>query len=183
LSKISDVKPIEPPDTFLLSAACGWVELGNWKEALAELEQISPAARAHPQVSLVRYAVCASAGQWDSAAEIAAILLERFPTDPQMWINAAYATRRKQGGGIEQAKDILLLAQQRFPKEPIIAYNLACYECQLNAMDAARQWLTKAMENGQSAAIRKMALNDDDLKALWPLIKEMRLPQPPHSAE
>ena len=165
------MKPIEPPDTFHLSAASGWLDLGNWKEAQAELDNISPAARAHPRVALARYAVCARAGQWDSAAEMAAVLLERYPKDPQMWINAAYATRRKQGGGIEQAKDILLRARARFPKEAIIAYNLACYECQLNRVDEARQWLARAFDNGAPAAIRQLALRDEDLKPLWPSLK------------
>lgn len=162
---------MEPPDTFYLSAAAGWLGLGNWKEALAELDKISPAARSHPEVAQARYGVCASAGQWDSAAEIAAALLERFPADPQVWISAAYATRRKPGGGIEQAKDILLRARRRFPKEAIIAYNLACYECQLNRLEEALQWLDRAFECGSPAAIRDLALRDDDLKPLWPNIK------------
>jgi len=167
---INAVKTIEPPDSHFLSAADGWLELGNGAEALAELDRISPSQRSHPEVLKIRFSVHSALGQWDSAAETSASLLELFPSDPQIWIYVAYATRRKSGGGIEQAKDILLTAQQRFPKEPIIAYNLACYECQLNRFEQASLWFAKALEVGVPSDIRKMAREDPDLKPLLPTL-------------
>lgn len=53
-------------------------------------------------------------------------------------------------------------------KEAIIAFNHACYECQLNRMDEALRWLARAFENGNPAAIRDLAIKDEDLKPLWP---------------
>jgi Tfp pilus assembly protein PilF len=161
------VKTIEPPDSHFISAASGWLGLGNWREASEELDKVNPALATHREVLELRYQICVMAKKWDSAAEYAVVLLERFPSDPGSWISVAYATRRKPGGGIEKAREILSVAQQRFPHEPIIAYNLACYDCQLNRLDDARQWLARAMKLGVPSVIKQMALDDSDLKALW----------------
>ena len=36
------MKPLEPPDSFHLLAAQGWLELGNHVEANEELDKITP---------------------------------------------------------------------------------------------------------------------------------------------
>ena len=93
------------------------------------------------------------------------------PEEPESWIALAYATRRKQGGGLDAARKILIRAQSCFPKEPVIAYNLACYECQLGNHKAALKWLRKALAAGPARQIRSMALDDRDLQPLWPQIR------------
>ena len=76
------------------------------------------------------------------------------------------------GGGIPQARAILIQAQQTFPKEKIIAYNLACYDCQLGDLNAARSWLEKACVLGDARKIKHMALQDPDLEPLWPDLRK-----------
>jgi len=48
-----DMKPLSPPDSHHLSAATGWLELGNWQEANEELEEITPELRPHPHALVV----------------------------------------------------------------------------------------------------------------------------------
>ena len=159
-------EPLEPPDSHHLSAAEGWLGLGNWQEANEELEEIAPALLAHPSVRVVRYEVYAKAGKWDMAAEIARALIQIRPQDPQLWIWHAYATRRMPGGGIPQAKEILDKAQPLFSKEPLILYNLACYECQTGNLKAAWKWLEKVFDAGDPKRFKLMALEDPDLEPL-----------------
>ena len=64
-------------------------------------------------------------------------------------------------------------AAEKFPGEPVIAYNLSCYACQLQQLDQARTWLKRAIASGQKENIKKMALADDDLKPLWAEIREL----------
>jgi len=71
------------------------------------------------------------------------------------------------------AWDALLPAAEKFPAEPVIAYNLSCYACQMQQLDLARTWLKRAVVAGKKEAIKKMALADDDLQPLWPEIKEL----------
>jgi tetratricopeptide (TPR) repeat protein len=166
------MEPLEPPDLHYLRAASGWLGLGDWRSAGEELEKIDPSLSAHPSILLVRYEIYSAAGNWDLAAEIASTLLQDHPDDPQVWILAAYATRRKPGGGIEQARKILLQARQLFSKEPIISYNLACYDCQLGNLVDAASLLKTAFALGDPKQFRSMALNDPDLKPLWTQIKD-----------
>jgi Flp pilus assembly protein TadD len=161
------VKPLEPPDSHHLSAAIGWLGLGNVVEAGMELKKIAPQFGSHPDVLAVQCDIHLQAGNWDAAAEIAGALTRLEPQEPGVWISLAYATRRRIGGDISQARAILIQAQRTFPKEPIIAYNLACYGCQLGDLNAARLWLEKACVLGDARQIKRMARQDPDLKPLW----------------
>ena len=91
----------------------------------------------------------------------------QLPDDAFGWIHQAYALRRVTGGGIKAAWDALLLAADRFPSQPMIAFNLACYACQLGRLDEAREWLRKAMDVDDEKEIKTRALDDLDLEPLW----------------
>ena len=162
---------IEPPDTHALSAALGWLELGNPGEALAELDHISIKNQPHPAVLEMRWAVFAELKQWDHALEVANELVRVLPRKAGGWLHRAYALRRAPGGGLPQAWEALLPAAEKFPKELLIAFNLACYACQLEKFDEARRWLKRATEISDQTKVTEMALADSDLEPLWPEIR------------
>jgi predicted Zn-dependent protease len=166
------VQRLGPPDSHHLDAAIGWLGLGNVNEARAELDLISTAHKNHPAVLEVRWTFCAHEKQWTAALDIALTELVVAPNDASGWLHRAYALRRVPDGGLPKAWDALLPAAEKFPKEPVIAYNLSCYACQMQQLDIARHWLKQAMKIGGKDAIRKMALADDDLKPLWTEIRE-----------
>lgn len=169
------VKPLENPDAHYVSAACGWLELGNPKEARTELAAISPENQAHPAVLSLRFALAATDRDWDAAFQCAEQLVCALPDEPTGWLHCAYALRRKTGGGIEPARDFLIPAAKKFPREATIAFNLACYECRLGNLPAARRWLWRACEIGGTQPIHAMALADDDLRELWGEIQSPQL--------
>jgi Flp pilus assembly protein TadD len=166
------MKSLEPPDSHYLSAAAGWLGLGNVAEAKMELDKIAPPFKSHPAVLSVCFDLHAQSKQWGAAAEIAGKLTELEPREAGAWISLAYATRRKNGGGIPAARAILVQAQRNFPKEAIIAYNLACYDCQLGDLIAAKAWLDKACHLGDVHTVKRMARQDPDLEPLWPEIRD-----------
>jgi hypothetical protein len=167
------VKPLEPPDSHHLNAALGWLGLGCAEEAQAELAHIRPANQQHPDILEARWRICAHERQWAEALEIACTELRIAPEEASGWLHRAYALRRVRDGGLSQAWDALLPAAKKFPAEPVIAYNLSCYACQMQQLDIARHWLNRAVAAGQKETIKKMALADDDLQPLWPEIKEL----------
>jgi tetratricopeptide (TPR) repeat protein len=167
------MNPIQPPDSHHLSAAIGWLGLGNWREANEELEKIARELRHHPHVGLVRYEIYAKGEKWDLADEIARELIQIRPQESQFWIWHAYTTRRRPGGGILQAREILGQAEQLMLKEPLIPYNLGCYECQLGNLPAAWQWLEKAFAIGDAEIFKALALADRDLEPLWAKIRQI----------
>jgi hypothetical protein len=49
----------------------------------------------------------------------------------------------------------------------LIAYNLACYACQLGRAQESRTWLKRALELGKPEQINRMAAKDPDLQPLF----------------
>jgi hypothetical protein len=126
------IKSLEPPDSLYLKAAEGRLGLGDLNSANNELEKIDPELRAHPGVLIMRCQIYFKAEKWDTLAEVSETLIKLLPEMPQSWINLAYAVRRKTGGSISQAKEILLEAEQKCPREYLFPFNLACYYSQLH---------------------------------------------------
>jgi tetratricopeptide (TPR) repeat protein len=155
--------PLEAPDYQYWKAAVGYVELGMFQEANEQLENIDPFNRAAPEVLAVRIAVYHGLKKWELMREVAKRLVEFQPNDIQWTISLAYATRR--ADSIQAAKEILLNAESKFPKEAIIKYNLACYCCQLGEIEAAKKYLKKSFEIDSTG--RLQALDDEDLRPLW----------------
>ena len=108
--------------------------------------------------------------EWAKARDMATRLTDEFPNEPGFWLHLAYATRRAEGGDMEQALKVLDSVLEKFPKEWMIPYNMACYLCQLERLDEAKPRLAEALEIG-GKGIRAAALGDEDLMPLWPWIK------------
>ena len=168
------MNPLDVSDIHRLRAAEGWFELGNDGEALGELDDISRPAINHPAVLDLRFQIFAKKGEWDVCRDIAEAITRQAPTSATGWLHLAYAARRATGGSEQAAFDILHPVAERFPDEPTIPYNLACYVCQLGRLSDAREWLKRAFAVGNVTQLKSMALGDRDLQPLWeeiPLIE------------
>jgi hypothetical protein len=97
------MKVIEPPDSHFVSAAVGWLGLGNVAEAKAELARVSEEHREHPDVLEVRWWICAEEKQWEEGLEIAQGLIKAAPKRASGWLHQAYALRRIPGGSVKKA--------------------------------------------------------------------------------
>ena len=161
------MKPLAPPDSHHLDAAIGWLGLGCPDDARDELKMIPAGKQNHPDVLEVWWTLCVHEKEWPDALQIAELELTTAPGDAGGWLHRAYALRRVRDGGLPKAWDALLPAAKMFPQEPVIAYNLSCYACQMQQFDLAREWLKRAVAAGTKEAIKQMALTDDDLQPLW----------------
>lgn len=167
------MNPLDIPDIHHVRAAEGWLELGDETEALLELENISPAEKNHPVVLELRFQILAKKKEWDACRDIAGMITRQLPDFAGGWLHLAYATRRATGGSEQAAFNVLRPASEKFPEEPTIPYNLACYICQLGNLSEARKWLKRAFAIGDKKQMKFMALNDSDLKPLWEEIPRM----------
>lgn len=165
------VQGLEPSDIHRLNAALGWLGLNAPADARAELEAIASTQQSHPAVLETRWLLCAHEENWREGLTVAEQELKAAPDESAGWLHRAYALRRVSDGGLEPAWSALLPAAEKFPTEPVIAYNLACYACQLNQLADAQKWLQRAVKIGGKDEIKKMALVDNDLKPLWPEIE------------
>ena len=164
---------LTPPDSHHLTAAIGWMELGNPAEAMQELDRISEQYQRRPEVLELRWAALAERRDWASALQVAAELVDASPERPNGWLHRAYAARRAPGGSLEAAWEVLRPAVEKFPQEELIPYNLACYACQMQRLDEAREWLRLALATAKKNRFRAMALEDEDLRPLWREIRNM----------
>jgi tetratricopeptide (TPR) repeat protein len=164
---------VPPPDVFCVNAAMGWLELGNPKEALSELQQISPMYASHPDVLEVKWHIWARMDRWDCSLPIAKTICEVAPDRPQGWLHQAVSLYRLKK--TEEAWNLLLPMADKFPQSWVIPYDLACYACQLGKLEEGRAWLRKAFRLGEAEEVRSAALSDPDLEQLWPEIESSQI--------
>ena len=166
--------PLEPPDSLHLKAAEGWLELGNPGEATAELDRITVALLVHPDVLELRWQINALAAKWETCLEIAAALTKAAPERAIGWIHLSVALHKLHR--TKEAWDTLSPFLEQFPRDPVVAYDLACYACQLGDLPRAERLLTKAFEldfvdkafqQEKANHLRRVALEDPDLEPLW----------------
>ena len=157
-----------------LNAVLGWLELGNFREAREELNRMGRKEQDRADLLEVRWILDARQEDWPAALKTAERLLEIAPENSTGWLHRAYALRRVPDGTLAKAAAVLTQAVEKFPEEPTIPYNLACYECVLGNLDAARSWLKEAVKRGSVTKIRKMGLQDPDLEVLWPEIRKLK---------
>jgi tetratricopeptide (TPR) repeat protein len=160
------MKSLEQADRVHLNAAEGWFGLGDLVSASDELEKITPAFRAHPAVLLMRCKIYQAAKKWGYLIEISETLIEQLPKLADAWIHRSYALHEL--NQTREAFDLLLPAAKKFPKLPVIPYNLACYACQLGKLEDAMKQIEQAIDLAdKNNDIRLDALEDPDLEPLW----------------
>lgn len=143
-------------------AADGYLDLKLCRFAREELDGVAEEFRDSALWLAVRRRLAAETADWAEAVRVGARLCEKEPGEPGHWVMYAFATRRAES--LEQARLILADARTRFPREAILAYNLACYECRLTRLDSARSLLRETFQ--LDPAFRDIALRDADLSEL-----------------
>lgn len=161
------MQPLDFPNQHYLSAAIGWLELGNLAECRRELERIDVSFREHPEVIETQWRLLAQQESWDQAVMIARDLVRHVPDRPSGWLQLAYSLRRSSAGGLDAAREVLLSAHEKFPDEATIVFNLACYACRRKHLEESLRWLHKAIRLAGKKQIVAMALEDPDLETLW----------------
>lgn len=156
---------LEAPNTHHLSAAQGWLELGNLAEACASLDRIEPLMRAHPDVLEVKYKICAAANKWTEAMLICRTLAHLTPDRPFSWINLSVALHKLDR--THEAYDTIMMVLERFPENSMLYYVLARYACKLGLLEEASENLRQAFDLGDPFCLMAAALHDPGLRPLW----------------
>jgi hypothetical protein len=146
-----------------LTVAEGYIELGMFLDANAELEDMDPEQRDRSDVLALRAKIYSGLKNWELMRTVVRILALRDPDNIHWSVQWAYATRRAQS--VEAALLILLEAVERIPTAAILHYNLACYECLVGDVAVAKARLKHAIK--LDPRYREKALEDEDLRAVW----------------
>jgi tetratricopeptide (TPR) repeat protein len=150
-------------DVRHLIATEGYIELGMYQDADAEIERIDPFCRVFPPVLALKLCIYAGLRKWELMQTVAQKMAQHDPYNVQWAIFWALATRQVQS--IEAARAILIGALEINPNEPTIHYNLSCYESRLHHFKQARRHLARAIQLDNR--FRLIALDEHDLEPLW----------------
>lgn len=145
-----------------LSYASGYIELGLFEEAEAELAHVPHDHREKSEFLQVRANLFQEQKRWPELAVIAEQLCTRHSQNVGGWIMWAYATRRFLS--LKQAEQILLQAEKLHASEATIQFNLGCYACQQGNLEEAKRRVDRAIEIDPQ--FRELAAQDPDLIAL-----------------
>ena len=156
--------PIEPPDSHHFRAAEGWLELGNWREADADIERIAPNVRLDPEVLALRFRIFSFSKDWARALAVGELLVAIAPDQAGCWIDRSNALHYL--GRYQEAFDHLVPAWEKFPTNPVIPYNFACFCCRMGRIDEAREWLAKSLAMPGGQELKLQAALDPDLEEL-----------------
>jgi tetratricopeptide (TPR) repeat protein len=162
-----------------LVATEGYIELGMYQDADAELERIDPFCRDLPQVLALKLCIYGGLQNWELMQTVAQKMAQHDPCNVQWAIFWSLATR--QVHSIEAARAILLRALEKNPNEPSIHYNLSCYESRLHHFKQARRHLARAIQ--LDGRFRLIALDEHDLEPLWKRIGHPQVCNQPHDRE
>jgi len=145
----------------------GYLALHMIGEAEDELATIPESDRVRPEVIEAEMSVLYAAELWRKLERVARRCTTDHPSLLQGWLSLAFAVRRTTGVG--PAQDILLTAERQFgTATALLEYNLACYLCLQGELPAALERLNRAFQ--LDTHFRALAREDEDLRALWPVI-------------
>ena len=150
-----------------LQAAVGYLELGMLGEANDEIENLAPELKTSSPVLGVRLEIYRAAEKWSLMEVVARELWKRHQDEPIYWNDLAWAILRTRS--VNDAKNLLLNAVERFPTDATTHYNLGCFACQLSDFAEAKTRVGKAIE--LDAKFKMLALDDPDLEPLWKRIE------------
>jgi tetratricopeptide (TPR) repeat protein len=159
------MKKLQPPAEFHVKAAQGWLELGNAAEAMAELRQVPPGMQEHPRVIHEWWQVHGHLGDYPKCLELARHMIQVAPHLSWGWFMQSWTLFCQ--GKPEVAYESLLPSADRFPKDKLVRYELACYACKLGRIPEAKKWLSQAAEVSDAAAVQEKASADPKLQPLW----------------
>ncbi|MEQ1858419.1 MAG: hypothetical protein ABMA13_00625 [Chthoniobacteraceae bacterium] len=145
-----------------LLAAQGYCELSMFSEALVELDSLPAKAQQHPAAIELRLLVLMQARRWRQALSAGRELTQIAPDRSSGFIHAAFCLHEL--GKTEEARALLVSGPTTLHAEPVFHYNLACYECVLGNLNAAREHLARSVKLDKK--FRDYSRTDPDLKAL-----------------
>ncbi|MBU0677357.1 MAG: hypothetical protein KJ626_04500 [Verrucomicrobia bacterium] len=155
--------PLPEEAAWLLQKADGYLDLHMPDHTRALLAEADNEWKQFAPFKQVELRLAIESGDWVLAAGLARDLRDKTPDEIAYWVQFAYALRRLKS--IEDARGVLLEAIEKFPEEPVIPFNLACYECQLGRLHEAFSYLQKAVTLNPRYLQR--ALRDHDLEPIW----------------
>lgn len=143
--------------------ALGYIGLGMFAPALAELDSIETGDQFRPEVLSARVELHMTTKQWPEVIAVASRLVQTNPEIEHAWIGWAFALRELDR--VAEARTVLLAAEPHHgTTSAVLHYNLACYDSLLGNLTEARRRLAIAYR--MDDRLKADGALDPDLRAL-----------------
>jgi Flp pilus assembly protein TadD len=149
-----------------VQAACGYAELGMFRESTAELDAIAPRLQNRPEVLQLRLQHLMRTKRWADALRVSRLLCRVAPDSGAGFLHAGFCLH--QLGQTAEARQLLVTGPVALLKEPIYYYNMGCYEALLGNFHDAEENLRISFK--MDASFRELAKRDPDLQSLHAVI-------------
>ncbi len=146
----------------IVSAACGYTELGLHDMAWEELQSLPDTDRALPEVQDLVLSLLVREERWEETVAAGVPLCLDASHPASIFIHTAFALHEL--GRTKEAQATLLSGPESLQSEPLYHYNLACYLAVSGDLPAAEDHLRTAFR--MDSKLRLHASTDPDLKAL-----------------
>ncbi len=139
--------------TDRLTAAQGYLELGMFDDALAELDQLPEEEREGELATCFRLDLHNQAKDWSKGAQVASEGIEQHPDCSHLYIMGAYAIRRAEDD-LQAAFDFLksghLCMDQSKTEAPMFWFNMGCYHSLLGSQEDALRACPQFSDHGDN---------------------------------
>lgn len=152
-----------------LTTAEGYLQLGLLEDALGELERLPPEWRLQPEALQIEVAILVRGGRWEDALRGSEELARRDPRSHHGYLHTSFCLHEL--GRTREARDRLLAAPVFVTEQPLYAYNLACYEAQLDNPEEVESLLRVAFR--KDGSLRRLALRDPDLEPVREMVRSL----------
>ncbi len=147
----------------LILEAEGYLELGMPCQAWQALKRIdAPLKRFAGHVAYLRGESLRELDQFDEALPQLLQAAEQAPENIAVWVGIGWCYKRMEQ--LPRAMDALLSALRQHPEEPILHYNLACYQSLAGMTDRALKSLTHAVK--LDSTYRELAHEESDFEPI-----------------
>ena len=172
-------EPMKPagdwPGRRAVETAEGWLSLGDWQEAEAQLDGIPAEFREHPEVWKAYADVHEIAQNWEAAIAATEGLIRSEPEEIDHWLRLTAA--QLSAGQAEAAQKRLQAFLKRRPDHPALLFKLAVTLGALGKFSDAGANLTRllTMEHSRYAkAYIPLALDCVELRAFHDQLRDMQ---------
>jgi len=162
-------------DLAILNTVRGFCGLKMYQDAKDELAKASIFSKTLADFLEIHSLISAENNQWRESLRCAEAMIAEEPENEFGYQFRADAIRHIHGASA--AFENLAEVVQKFPASPLIRFNLACFASVSGNLFSARKNLIQSFlladKTGEVDFFHNLALNDMDLKPLWPEVSRI----------
>lgn len=152
--------PLHQPELTRFMEAVGWVELGNYQEALLSLDGLPQKVQDSFDVLRLRWSALYKLKDFEGCKEVGSFLISQYQNQLDSWM--LYAQAYYNLKDYTKACEILKSVESQFAKDWHFAYDYACYLSLTHDFDATARWIKIAKKQGGAKKISQMIAQDSD---------------------